>query len=206
MRKASAKTSPTTAPSTTGGRSWRSPAAGRSSRSRSTSAPSSSSRASPTSTRITTTGAGRSSRRRSTSRSARRERRSATRSAARPARPLRLLERPLGGLARAVSGVALQARPTPEWTDEEFAELSSLDIVEVADLKGAYHGTGVDNPADPSSTSASSTAFPRSWIEDPDLTPETDALLEPHRDRDHVGRADPLVGATSRRCRSRRAA
>src|SRR5471032_2230696 len=36
--------------------------------------------------------------------------------------------------------------PTPEWADEQFAELSSLDIVEVADLKGAYHGTGVDNP------------------------------------------------------------
>ena len=31
--------------------------------------------------------------------------------------------------------------PTPEWTDDQFAELSSLDIVEVADLKGAYHGT-----------------------------------------------------------------
>ena len=73
--------------------------------------------------------------------------------------------------------------PTPEWTDEDFAELSALDVVEVADLKGAYHGTSVDNPADPALYSRVLDAFPRSWIEDPDLTPETDTLLEPHRDR-----------------------
>ena len=73
--------------------------------------------------------------------------------------------------------------PTPDWTDEDFAELSTLDVVEVADLKGAYHGTSVDNPADPALYSRVLEAFPRSWIEDPDLTPETDALLEPHRDR-----------------------
>ena len=73
--------------------------------------------------------------------------------------------------------------PTPEWTDDQFAELSSLDIVEVADLKGAYHGTTVDNPADPTLYGRVLAAFPRSWIEDPDLTPETNALLEPHRDR-----------------------
>ena len=73
--------------------------------------------------------------------------------------------------------------PTPEWTDAELAELSSLDVVEVADLKGAYHGTSVDNPADPALYSRVLAAFPRSWIEDPDLTAETNLLLEPHRDR-----------------------
>jgi hypothetical protein len=73
--------------------------------------------------------------------------------------------------------------PTPEWSHEQFAELSRLGIVEVADLKGAYHGTSVDNPADPVLYHRVLAAFPRSWIEDPDLTPETDALLEPHRDR-----------------------
>jgi hypothetical protein len=73
--------------------------------------------------------------------------------------------------------------PTPEWTSDDFAELSAADVVEVADLKGAYHGTVVDNPADPALYARVIEAFPRSWIEDPDLTPETDALLEPHRDR-----------------------
>jgi hypothetical protein len=73
--------------------------------------------------------------------------------------------------------------PTADWTSEDFAELAATDAVEVADLKGAYHGTVVDNPADPELYSRVIEAFPRSWIEDPDLTPETDALLEPHRDR-----------------------
>ncbi|MGZ4359260.1 MAG: hypothetical protein ACXVZW_05685, partial [Gaiellaceae bacterium] len=43
----------------------------------------------------------------------------------------------------------LKLDPTPEWTEEQFTELAALDVVEVADLKGAYHGTAVDNPADP---------------------------------------------------------
>ena len=30
-----------------------------------------------------------------------------------------------------------------------FAELASRDNVEVVDLKGAYHGTSVDNPPNP---------------------------------------------------------
>jgi hypothetical protein len=73
--------------------------------------------------------------------------------------------------------------PTPEWTGDEYTKLSALDVVEVADLKGAYKGTSVDNPADPELYTRVLAAFPRSWIEDPDLTAETDALLEPHRDR-----------------------
>jgi hypothetical protein len=73
--------------------------------------------------------------------------------------------------------------PTSEWTSEDFAELSSADVVEVADLKGAYHGTVVDNPADPELYRQVVEAFPRSWIEDPELTPDTDPLLEPHRAR-----------------------
>ena len=53
----------------------------------------------------------------------------------------------------------------------------------MVDLKGAYHGTPVDNPPNAELYRRVAEAFPDAWIEDPGLTPETDAVLEPHRDR-----------------------
>lgn len=73
--------------------------------------------------------------------------------------------------------------PTPEWPDALFDELSRLDCVDCADLKGAYQGTAVDNPPDPALYRRVAEAFPAAWIEDPGLTPETDEALRPHRDR-----------------------
>jgi hypothetical protein len=73
--------------------------------------------------------------------------------------------------------------PTPEWTDEMVAGLAARGNVDVIDLKGQYEGTIVDNPADPDLYRRVVEAFPDAWIEDPKLTPETDAVLEPHRDR-----------------------
>jgi hypothetical protein len=73
--------------------------------------------------------------------------------------------------------------PTPEWTDEFVAELAARGVVEVADLKGQYSGTPVDNPADPALYRRVAEAFPEAWLEDPALTPETDPVLEPHRNR-----------------------
>jgi hypothetical protein len=73
--------------------------------------------------------------------------------------------------------------PTPEWTDEFVAALATRGVVDVADLKGQYHGTPVDNPADPGLYRRVAEAFPEAWLEDPALTPETDPVLEPHRDR-----------------------
>jgi L-alanine-DL-glutamate epimerase-like enolase superfamily enzyme len=73
--------------------------------------------------------------------------------------------------------------PTPDWTDELMAELAARGNVDVADLKGAYHGTVVDNPPNPVLYRRVAEALPGAWIEDPALTPETDAVLEPHRDR-----------------------
>jgi hypothetical protein len=72
--------------------------------------------------------------------------------------------------------------PTPEWTDELVAGLPAA-AVEVCDLKGAYSGTVVDNPPDPELYRRVAEAFPDAWIEDPALTPETDEVLRPHRDR-----------------------
>ena len=73
--------------------------------------------------------------------------------------------------------------PTPEWTDELVAELAARGDVDVVDLKGAYHGTVVDNPADPVLYRRVAEGFPEAWIEDPALDEETDAVLEPHRAR-----------------------
>jgi hypothetical protein len=80
-------------------------------------------------------------------------------------------------------GLRFKLDATPDWTDAFVAELVELDVVDVVDLKGQYRDTPVDNPADPELYRRILAAFPHAWIEDPALTPETEAVLEPHRDR-----------------------
>lgn len=73
--------------------------------------------------------------------------------------------------------------PTPTWDAEIIAGLVETGAVDSLDFKGLYEGTVVDNPADPEFYLRVIDAFPDAWIEDPKLTPEIDAALEPHRDR-----------------------
>jgi hypothetical protein len=73
--------------------------------------------------------------------------------------------------------------PTPEWTEEFVAALAAKRNVDVVDLKGAYHGTPVDQPPNPELYGRVAVAFPEAWIEDPALDAETDAVLGPYRDR-----------------------
>jgi L-alanine-DL-glutamate epimerase-like enolase superfamily enzyme len=73
--------------------------------------------------------------------------------------------------------------PTPSWDASLIAELVALGAVDSVDLKGQYEGTIVDNPADPSLYRRIVDAFPHAWIEDPKLTPETEPILLPHRER-----------------------
>jgi L-alanine-DL-glutamate epimerase-like enolase superfamily enzyme len=73
--------------------------------------------------------------------------------------------------------------PTPTWDAELIAGLLKTGSVDSLDFKGLYEGTPVDNPADPDFYLRIVEAFPDAWIEDPKLTPEIDAVLEPHRDR-----------------------
>ena len=73
--------------------------------------------------------------------------------------------------------------PTASWDDEIVAGLVATGAVDSVDFKGLYTGTPVDAPADPALYERVISAFPHAWIEDPKLTPEIDALLEPHRDR-----------------------
>jgi hypothetical protein len=71
----------------------------------------------------------------------------------------------------------------PDWTDELVAALAGTAAVDSIDLKGQYHGTVVDTPADPELYRRVVDGFPEAWIEDPGLTEETVPILEPHRDR-----------------------
>ena len=73
--------------------------------------------------------------------------------------------------------------PASDWGDELIAALVATGAVDSVDLKGLYEGTLVDLPADPVLYRRIAEAFPDAWIEDPRLTPETDEVLEPHRDR-----------------------
>jgi len=74
--------------------------------------------------------------------------------------------------------------PTNAWTDELIAELVATGAVDSVDLKGHYKGTPVDVDTDPELYRKVAEAFPRAWIEDPDLSDaDADAVLEPHRDR-----------------------
>lgn len=73
--------------------------------------------------------------------------------------------------------------PTSSWDEELIAELIETRAVDSVDFKGLYEGSIVDQPADPLLYRRVVEAFPSAWIEDPKLTPETDAVLEPHRQR-----------------------
>jgi L-alanine-DL-glutamate epimerase-like enolase superfamily enzyme len=73
--------------------------------------------------------------------------------------------------------------PTNSWTDELIAELVATGAVDSVDLKGLYKGTVVDQVPSPDLYRRVAEAFPNAWIEDPALTPETDPVLEAHRDR-----------------------
>ena len=80
-------------------------------------------------------------------------------------------------------GLAFKLDPTSSWDDELIASLVATGAVDSVDFKGFYKGTVVDQPADPALYERVVTAFPQAWIEDPALTPETDAVLAEHRGR-----------------------
>jgi len=73
--------------------------------------------------------------------------------------------------------------PTASWDAELIGELAARGIVATADLKGFYHGTSVDNAPDPGLYARIAQGLPEAWIEDPALTPETSAVLEPYHER-----------------------
>jgi hypothetical protein len=91
-------------------------------------------------------------------------------------RVLRLLER--------YPGTRFKLDPTSGWNERLVTELARLGVADTVDLKGAYRGTVVDQPADAALYRLIAEGLPGAWIEDPDLsTPEADEVLRPHRAR-----------------------
>ncbi len=73
--------------------------------------------------------------------------------------------------------------PTSDWSADVIARLADTDAVRVLDLKGQYHGTTVDQPADPDLYKQVTEGFPDALIEDPALTDETRPIFEGHEAR-----------------------
>jgi L-alanine-DL-glutamate epimerase-like enolase superfamily enzyme len=80
-------------------------------------------------------------------------------------------------------GLRFKLDPTSSWDEALIAELRATGAVDSVDFKGLYVDSIVDQPADPVLYERVVQAFPEAWIEDPKLTPETDAVLADHRER-----------------------
>ncbi len=83
----------------------------------------------------------------------------------------------------AYPGLRFKLDPTSSWSEQLIAELVETGAVESVDFKGYYSGSIVDQAPDPVLYRRVAEAFPDAWIEDPALTPETDAELAEHRER-----------------------
>ena len=92
-----------------------------------------------------------------------------------PDRVLRMLER--------YPGTRFKIDPTNSWTQELVDTLVETGAVDSLDFKGFYRGTPVDVDTDPELYRMCIESFPGAWFEDPDVTDETPALLEPVANR-----------------------
>lgn len=80
-------------------------------------------------------------------------------------------------------GLRFKLDATPDWTVELISELEAIGAVDSVDFKGQYHGTSVDTVPDPALYRRIVDGLPDAWLEDPALTPATEAVLEPHHGR-----------------------
>jgi L-alanine-DL-glutamate epimerase-like enolase superfamily enzyme len=80
-------------------------------------------------------------------------------------------------------GLRFKLDPTSSWDESLIAELAASDSVDSVDFKAYYTGTVVDQAPDPALYRRVVEALPAAWIEDPALTPETEAVLADHRER-----------------------
>jgi L-alanine-DL-glutamate epimerase-like enolase superfamily enzyme len=87
---------------------------------------------------------------------------------------------PLRRRLDAYPGARFKLDPTNDWDDELIAEIAATGAVDSLDLKGQYKGTPVDVETDPELYAKLVEAFPKAWLEDPDINGETRPILEPH--------------------------
>jgi hypothetical protein len=72
--------------------------------------------------------------------------------------------------------------PASDWTDELISVLAETGAIVTADYK-AYYASENDPPPDAELYRRVAEGFPDAYLEDPALNDETNAVLEPHRDR-----------------------
>jgi len=80
-------------------------------------------------------------------------------------------------------GLGFKLDASSAWDDELISRLAATGAVQTIDLKGAYHGTPVDQAPDPDLYRRVAQAFPGAWLEDPALTAETRPALHAQLDR-----------------------
>ena len=80
-------------------------------------------------------------------------------------------------------GLRFKLDATPDWSEELIEELAATGAVDSVDFKGQYHGTIVDTVPDAALYERIVAGLPHAWLEDPALTPETLAVLEPENAR-----------------------
>ncbi len=90
---------------------------------------------------------------------------------------------PLRRRLNAYPGLRFKLDPTSSWSEGLIAELAQTGAVESVDFKAYYSGSIVDQAPDPVLYGRVVEALPDAWIEDPALTPETEAVLAGHRER-----------------------
>jgi L-alanine-DL-glutamate epimerase-like enolase superfamily enzyme len=90
---------------------------------------------------------------------------------------------PLRSRLERYPGLRFKLDPTSSWDEELIAQLAATGAVDSVDFKAYYTGSIVDQPADAVLYERVVRALPDAWIEDPALTPETDAVLAEHRER-----------------------
>jgi L-alanine-DL-glutamate epimerase-like enolase superfamily enzyme len=90
---------------------------------------------------------------------------------------------PLHARLELYPGLRFKLDPTSSWDDALVEQLARTGAVDSVDFKAYYTGTVVDQPADPGLYRRVVTVLADAWIEDPALTPQTDAILASHRER-----------------------
>jgi hypothetical protein len=80
-------------------------------------------------------------------------------------------------------GLRFKLDATAEWSQELIADLAASGAVDSVDFKGQYRGTTVDRPPDAALYRRVVEGLPDAWLEDPALTAETMAVLEPQQRR-----------------------
>lgn len=111
----------------------------------------------------------------------------------RPPRPVRFVVSPALGEPPTFEPIESRLARYPDmrfkldaksaWDEPLIERLAATGAVDTLDFKGLYDTATVGQGADADLYRRAIEAFPHAWLEDPALTPETDALLAPHRGR-----------------------